>query len=61
MRELNEWIAAKEPRAGAAGSVLNVLQHDQLNHRCELHFGVLAEQSSNMLKNFFKSRRKKSS
>lgn len=51
-------IAAKEPRAGAAGSVLNVLQNDCLNHHCEVEFGLLAEQSSSMLKKFFRDRRK---
>ena len=52
-------IAAKEPRAGAAGSVLNILQHEQLNHRCSVDFGLFEQQSSEMLKRFFKSRRKK--
>ncbi|MFT5572742.1 MAG: tRNA(adenine34) deaminase [Cryomorphaceae bacterium] len=52
-------IAAKEPRAGAAGSVLNLLQNEQLNHRCELEFGVMQEQSASMLKSFFKARRNK--
>jgi len=51
-------IAAKEPRAGAAGSVLNILQNEQLNHRCEVETGLMQEQSSSMLKAFFKSRRK---
>lgn len=50
-------IAAKEPRAGAAGSVFNLLQSEKLNHRCEVEFGLLAEQSSAMLKQFFKARR----
>ena len=50
-------IAAKEPRAGAAGSVINILQNPKLNHQCEVEFGLLAEQSSEMLKYFFKSRR----
>lgn len=53
-------IAAKEPRAGAAGSVMNVLQHDQLNHRCEVEFGLMADESAALLKSFFKARRKKS-
>jgi len=52
-------IAAKEPRAGAAGSVLNILQHEQLNHRCNVEFGLMADQSAAMLKNFFRARRKK--
>jgi len=52
-------IATKEPRAGAAGSVLNVLQNEQLNHRCAVEVGLMQEQSASMLKAFFKSRRKK--
>lgn len=51
------FIGAMEPRAGAAGSILNVLQNDELNHRCNVQFGLLAEQSAAMLKAFFKSRR----
>jgi len=51
-------IAAKEPRAGAAGSVLNVLQNENFNHRCEVEFGLMQAESSAMLKAFFKARRK---
>lgn len=51
-------IAAPEPRAGAAGSVFNILQNEALNHRCQVEFGVLQEQSSAMLKGFFQQRRK---
>ncbi len=50
-------IAAKEPRAGAAGSVLNVLQHQQLNHRCDVEFGLMEAESAAMLKAFFRERR----
>ena len=50
-------IAAKEPRAGAAGSIFNILQNAQLNHQCQVEFGLSAESSSAMLKFFFKSRR----
>lgn len=53
-------IAAKEPRAGAAGSVLNVLQNEQLNHQCKTEFGLLSEDSAMMLKTFFKVRRQRS-
>lgn len=49
--------AASEPRSGAAGSVLNVLQHEQLNHRCEVAAGVAAEESAALIKGFFKARR----
>jgi len=50
-------IATNEPRAGAAGSVLNVLQHGQLNHHCAVEFGLLQEQSAKMLREFFQVRR----
>lgn len=50
-------IAAKEPRAGAAGSSLNILNNDKLNHRCELTFGLCEDASATMLKTFFKNRR----
>jgi len=50
-------IAALEPRAGAAGSTVNILQHPALNHHCQLDIGLLASESSAMLKAFFKSRR----
>lgn len=50
--------ATKEPRAGAGGSVLNVLQHEQLNHRCEVEFGLQQERSAGLLKEFFQQRRK---
>ena len=51
------FIAAREPRAGAAGSLLNILDHPQLNHRCEVYFGLLEQQSAKRLKSFFKRRR----
>ena len=51
-------IATKEPRAGAAGSVFNVLKNEQLNHCCDVEVGLMQAQSSSMLKAFFKSRRK---
>lgn len=49
--------ATPEPRTGAAGSVFNVLQHEQLNHRCELHSGLMADRAAAQLRQFFKARR----
>ena len=49
--------AAPDPKAGACGSVLSVLNHPQLNHQVELVSGVLAEECSALLSNFFRSRR----
>jgi tRNA(adenine34) deaminase len=50
--------AASDPRTGAAGSVMNLLSHPDLNHRVEISSGVLADISADMLQNFFQSRRK---
>lgn len=50
-------IATPEPRAGAAGSVFDILQNRQLNHQCQVEFGLLQSHSAEMLKSFFKSRR----
>lgn len=52
-------IAATEPRAGAAGSVLNVLDNASLNHQCDINIGLLQAQSARRLKGFFASRRQK--
>jgi tRNA(adenine34) deaminase len=51
-------FAASDPRTGAAGSVFQILDHPELNHRCLIEGGVLAERSSAMLKAFFRRRRK---
>ena len=45
--------AASDPKAGACGSVLNLVLHDRLNHQVELIPGVLAEESSQLLRQFF--------
>jgi len=49
--------ATSDPRTGAAGSVYNILQSNELNHRCEVTQGVLADESANLLREFFRSRR----
>jgi tRNA(adenine34) deaminase len=46
-----------DPKAGAAGSVLDVLAQPQLNHRPEVVGGVLAEESAALLTEFFRVRR----
>lgn len=45
--------AASDPKAGAAGSVLNLLQHPSLNHRVLIERGILAEEAAQLLRNFF--------
>jgi tRNA(adenine34) deaminase len=49
--------AAGDPKAGAAGSVLGVLNHPQLNHQMVVEQGILAEESSELLRSFFRQRR----
>jgi tRNA(adenine34) deaminase len=49
--------AATDPRAGAAGSVFNVVQNPALNHRLEVVPGVLAEECGSLLRDFFVARR----
>ena len=55
-------IGSRNPKAGCAGSVLNLLQMPRFNHQVELTEGVLEEECSSMLTDFFKelrSQRKK--
>jgi tRNA(adenine34) deaminase len=49
--------AARDPKAGAAGSVLDVLGDPRLNHRPEVVGGVLAEDAAELLRAFFTKRR----
>ncbi|RKU38271.1 tRNA-specific adenosine deaminase [Candidatus Poribacteria bacterium] len=51
--------ATTDPKSGAAGTLYNILQDERLNHRVELVSGVLAEESSALLKSFFQQRRRK--
>jgi tRNA(adenine34) deaminase len=50
-------FAAPDPKAGACGSVLAVLNHPQLNHQMEVAQGIAAEESGELLRNFFRERR----
>lgn len=56
-------IASMNPKAGCAGSVINLLQMAQFNHQVEIEVGLLGEECSNMLSTFFRklrARKKKS-
>jgi tRNA(adenine34) deaminase len=46
-----------DPAAGAAGSVINLLQMPTLNHRCDIAAGVLQDECAEILKDFFRERR----
>ena len=48
---------AADPKAGAAGSVLEVLNHPRLNHKMPVTPGVLADQCGDLLREFFRERR----
>lgn len=51
------YIGCMNPKAGCAGSVLNLLQVEQFNHQVEFETGVLGEECSALLKDFFKELR----
>ncbi|MDH3271531.1 MAG: tRNA adenosine(34) deaminase TadA [Gemmatimonadota bacterium] len=50
-------FGATDPKAGMAGSLGDLLRDDRLNHRCQVASGVRADESSAMLKAFFRARR----
>ena len=52
---------AMNPKAGCAGSILNLLQVPKFNHQVEFEHGVLEEECSNLLQSFFKTLRKQKS
>ena len=46
-------------RAGAAGTVMNLLQHNALNHHCQITSGVLENECASLLRDFFRTKRAK--
>lgn len=52
-------IGCMNPKAGCAGSVLNLLQMDKFNHQVEVERGVLGEECSQMMSGFFRELREK--
>jgi tRNA(adenine34) deaminase len=55
----NIIYAAADPKTGACGSVINIVNHRKLNHRIKVKKGILGEESSSLLKEFFKKKRAK--
>lgn len=51
-------VGAMNPKAGCAGSILNLLQMERFNHQSELVTGVLEEECREMMKEFFRKLRK---
>jgi tRNA(adenine34) deaminase len=50
-------FAAADPKAGAAGSVLTVINHARLNHQMQVEQGILGEEAGELLRGFFRERR----
>jgi tRNA(adenine34) deaminase len=50
---------ADDPKTGAAGSIFNIVDHPAMNHRPEVRAGVMAEEASALLRNFFAVRRER--
>ena len=50
-------FGCKDPSAGAAGSVMNLLQMPGFNHQCEIASGVLQDECATILQDFFRNRR----
>ncbi len=50
-------FAAADPKAGACGSVLAVLNHPKLNHQMWVEQGIAADEAAELLRNFFRDRR----
>ncbi len=51
-------FGARDPRAGAAGSLYNILRDTRLNHRCGVASGVLRDEAVSLLREYFSRRRK---
>ena len=58
-RMKNVVIGCMNPKAGCAGSILNLLQMEAFNHQVELEIGVLGDECSQMMKQFFRELREK--
>ncbi|MBM3252129.1 MAG: nucleoside deaminase [Candidatus Omnitrophica bacterium] len=55
----NLYFGAKDPKAGACGSIVNIANHKKLNHRIKIKGGILEKECSSLLKEFFKNKRSK--
>jgi tRNA(adenine34) deaminase len=51
------YFGAQDPKTGACGSVINIVTHKKLNHHIKVTKGILAEECSSLLKEFFKKKR----
>ena len=58
MAEFGSGFGAENPKAGCAGSIVNLLQNDNFNHQVEIEKGVCADECATLMKDFFKRFRK---
>jgi tRNA(adenine34) deaminase len=56
-RVKNIYFGARDPKAGACGSVVNIARHKKLNHRIRVKGGILEEECALLLKEFFQRKR----
>ena len=55
----NLYFGAKDPKSGACGSVINIVNHRKLNHRIKVKKSILEKECSSLLKEFFSRKRTK--
>lgn len=53
------FIGTDDPKTGACGSIFDIVREKKLNHRCKVNRGVLSEECSKLLKDFFSELRDK--
>ncbi len=53
------YFGANDPKTGACGSVINIVEHKKLNHHLAVESGLLAEECGTLLSEFFKKKRRK--
>lgn len=54
----NIFFGASDEKAGACGTLFNLFEVNGLNHYCQVHKGILEEESRQIIKDFFKRKRK---
>lgn len=53
------YIGTPDPKTGACGSLMNILQDDRLNHYVEIETGIMQQQCEKIMKSFFQQLRNK--
>jgi tRNA(adenine34) deaminase len=53
------YFGARDPKTGACGSVVNIVNNKKLNHRIKAEGGILEDECGGLLKEFFKKKRRK--